>query len=98
MSIDKFTESGTVTVRVRVSENKVLVSVEDTGIGLSDEEQSRVFERLYKADASRGIDKTGSGLGLAIVKEFIRAHNQTIELESEKGKGSKFTFSLDLAE
>lgn len=94
----KFTESGTVTVRVRVSENKVLVSVEDTGIGLSDEEQSRVFERLYKADASRGIDKTGSGLGLAIVKEFIRAHNQTIELESEKGKGSKFTFSLDLAE
>ena len=76
---------------------KAYISVEDTGIGLSEDEQTRVFERLYKADASRGMDKTGSGLGLAIVKEFIKAHKQTIELESEKGKGSKFTFTLDLA-
>ncbi len=93
----KFTDEGNITVTTKTDENKVYISVEDTGIGLTEEEQTRVFERLYKADVSRGMDKTGSGLGLAIVKEFIKAHNQTIELESEKGIGSKFTFTLDLA-
>lgn len=93
----KFTDRGGVTVSSLVKNGKAYISVEDTGIGLSEDEQTRVFERLYKADASRGMDKTGSGLGLAIVKEFVKAHKQTIELESEKGKGSKFTFTLDLA-
>lgn len=93
----KFTEKGGIIVCSKIKDGKAYISVEDTGIGLSDEEQTRVFERLYKADASRGMDKTGSGLGLAIVKEFVKAHKQTIELESEKGKGSKFTFTLDLA-
>lgn len=93
----KFTDRGGVTVSSVVKNGKAYISVEDTGIGLSEDEQTRVFERLYKADASRGMDKTGSGLGLAIVKEFVKAHKQTIELESEKGKGSKFTFTLDLA-
>lgn len=93
----KFTNVGSITIRSKIHENKAFISVEDTGIGLSEEEQSRVFERLYKADASRGMDKTGSGLGLAIVKEFIRAHNQTIELKSQEGKGSCFTFTLELS-
>ena len=92
----KFTNEGSVTISSGIKNNKAFVSVEDTGIGLSEEEQGRVFERLYKADASRGMDKTGSGLGLAIVKEFIKAHNQTIELKSKAGKGSCFTFTLDL--
>lgn len=94
----KFTNEGSITIKSGIKNNKAFVSIEDTGIGLSEEEQGRVFERLYKADASRGMDKTGSGLGLAIVKEFIKAHNQRIELESEEGKGSCFTFTLDLAE
>ena len=55
-----------------------------------------LFERLYKADESRGMDKSGSGLGLAIVKEFIKAHHQNVELKSEIGKGSCFTFTLEL--
>ena len=92
----KFTDGGGVTVSSVVKNGKAYISVEDTGIGLSEDEQTRVFERLYKADASRGMDKAGSGLGLAIVKEFVKAHKQTIELESEKGIGSKFTFTLDL--
>ena len=92
----KFTDRGGVTVSSVVKNGKAYISVEDTGIGLSEDEQTRVFERLYKADASRGMDKAGSGLGLAIVKEFVKAHKQTIELESEKGIGSKFTFTLDL--
>ncbi|MDO4300179.1 MAG: HAMP domain-containing sensor histidine kinase [Clostridia bacterium] len=93
----KFTEKGSIIIAAEIKNNKVFVSVEDTGVGLSEKEQNRVFERLYKADSSRGMDNTGSGLGLAIVKEFIKAHNQSIDVESIKGKGSKFTFTLDLA-
>lgn len=92
----KFTNEGSITVSSKIRDNKAYISVEDTGVGLTEEEQARVFERLYKVDKSRGM--TGSGLGLSIVKEFIKAHNQTIELESEKDRGSKFTFTLDLKE
>ncbi|MDO5388314.1 MAG: HAMP domain-containing sensor histidine kinase [Clostridia bacterium] len=93
----KFTQGGYVSLSTDIEGNKAVISVEDTGIGLSEEEQSRVFERLYKADSSRGMDKNGSGLGLAIVKEFVKAHKQNIEIESKKGRGSKFTFTLDLS-
>ena len=92
----KFTNQGYVSISSKIENEKAVISVSDTGIGLSEEEQSRVFERLYKADESRGMDKSGSGLGLAIVKEFIRAHHQNVELKSEIGKGSCFTFTLEL--
>ena len=93
----KFTNEGSVTIASKIENERAVISVSDTGIGLSEEEQSRVFERLYKADESRGMDKTGSGLGLAIVKEFVKAHNQNVELKSQVGKGSCFTFTLELA-
>lgn len=92
----KFTNQGYVSISSKIENEKAVISVSDTGIGLSEEEQSRVFERLYKADESRGMDKSGSGLGLAIVKEFIKAHHQNVELKSEIGKGSCFTFTLEL--
>lgn len=94
----KFTERGSVTVSSYKSNHKVYISVKDTGIGLSDEERTRVFERFYKADTSRGMDKSGSGLGLAIVYEFIKAHNQEIEVKSVKGEGTEFVFTLDPAQ
>ena len=59
--------------------------------------QKNIFNRFYKEDTSRGENKNGSGLGLSIVKEFILAHNQRIAVKSEKGKGSEFVFTLDLA-
>ena len=91
----KFTNNkGTITLGVRVEGNKAYISVADDGIGISEDEQKLVFERLYKADKSRGKDKKGSGLGLSIVKELIKAHNEEIILESKLGKGSTFTFSL----
>ncbi len=93
----KFTEKGSVTVGSHKSNHKVYISVKDTGIGLTDEEKARVFERFYKADTSRGMDKSGSGLGLAIVHEFIKAHDQTIEVKSAKGEGTEFIFTLDPA-
>lgn len=91
----KFTHKyGIIIVSTRLKDKKVYVSVKDNGKGVSEEEQKRVFERLYKADRSRGKDKKGSGLGLSIVKEFIKAHGENITLKSELGKGCEFEFTL----
>jgi two-component system phosphate regulon sensor histidine kinase PhoR len=72
----------------------VIVSVSDTGIGISKEELPHVFERFYKADKARAGG--GSGLGLAIAKHIIQAHDGSIWAESEEGKGSTFSFSLPI--
>ena len=76
---------------------KIFVTVKDNGKGVSKEDQKKVFDRLYKADTSRGMDKKGTGLGLSIVREFVKAHNETITLKSDVGKGCAFTFTLTLA-
>ena len=95
----KFTHKyGNITVLTEIKEKKVYVHIKDNGKGVSKEEQKRVFDRLYKADFSRGKDKKGSGLGLSIVKAFIKAHNETITLKSDIGKGCEFIFTLTLAE
>lgn len=93
----KFTQSGKISVETECAEGKAWVSVKDTGIGMSPEQQARVFERFYKADDSRGEHRTGNGLGLSIVKEFIKAHGETIVVKSQQGQGSEFRFSLPLA-
>lgn len=86
-----------VTILATKGSNKVTVSVKDEGIGISANDQKHIFERFFKADSSRGKDKTGTGLGLAIVKEIIKAHNETITLNSAPGKGCNFTFTLTKA-
>jgi two-component system phosphate regulon sensor histidine kinase PhoR len=91
----KFTPSGgKVTVSTDVQGNSVVVSVADTGIGISKEDLPHIFERFYKADKSRS--KGGTGLGLAIAKHIVQAHGGTIRVQSEEGKGSVFSFSLPL--
>jgi signal transduction histidine kinase len=95
----KFVEQGgEITVETTVSGDKARVSVRDDGKGVGAEDQKRVFERFYKADASRGEDKKGSGLGLSIVREFIKAHGGSVTLSSEPGKGCRFSFTLPLEE
>ena len=59
--------------------------------------ETNVFDRFFKTDTTRNMDKTGSGIGLAIVREFLQAHGETITVKSEKGKGAAFVFSLKLA-
>lgn len=73
---------------------KVFVSVKDTGEGISKEDLSRIWERFYKTDSSRGKDKKGTGLGLSIVKEIVQAHDENINVVSTKGVGTEFTFTL----
>jgi signal transduction histidine kinase len=93
----KFTdEDGAIVIETIVKKDRVFVTVRDNGIGISPENQKQIFDRFYKADPSRGLDKTGNGLGLSIVKEFVRMHGSTIELVSTLGKGSAFTFDLEI--
>ncbi|MCF6349982.1 MAG: ATP-binding protein [Flavobacteriaceae bacterium] len=74
--------------------DKVIVQVIDNGVGITKENQLRIFERFYRADKSRSRNQGGSGLGLSIVKHIIEAHNEDVFVESEIGKGSIFSFTL----
>jgi len=95
----KFTpDGGRINIETTLRDKKVYVSLKDSGRGLSEEERKHIFDRFYKSDSSRGIDKTGSGLGLAIVWEFIKAHDEKIYVESVEGMGSNFVFTLRLAD
>lgn len=85
---------GQITIKAMKDGNTLLISVTDTGIGISTEELPRIFERFYKVDKSRNTE--GSGLGLAISKHIIASHGGKIWAESVEGKGSTFCFTLPL--
>ncbi|WP_054954809.1 sensor histidine kinase [Paenibacillus dakarensis] len=84
--------SGHIFIACRADRDKVIITFQDTGIGMSEESISQVFERFYRADTTR--KKDGTGLGVSIVKEIITLLNGTITLESEPGKGTTFTVML----
>jgi signal transduction histidine kinase len=90
----KFTEVGEVRVEVRVSNGAVLVSVADTGPGISEAHHQKIFEEFQQADASSTRKKGGTGLGLSISKKIIELHGGRIWVESSLGKGSTFSFAL----
>jgi two-component system phosphate regulon sensor histidine kinase PhoR len=86
-------------IEVRISSNRgvLRVRVSDTGIGIPEHEQSRVFERFYRVDKGRSRAAGGTGLGLAIAKHLVQAMGGTIALESQVGHGSTFSFTLPAA-
>lgn len=86
--------NGKIILTVYDKNGKIFVSVKDEGPGIESDKQNKVWERLYKADVSRGKDKQGTGLGLSITKEIIKAHGENINLISTKGVGSEFIFTL----
>lgn len=88
---------GKLHVNINEIHNKYLVEVTDDGLGISEENLPRVFERFYRADKSRGRKMGGSGLGLSIVKHIIEAHQQTITVSSKINEGSTFAFTVKKA-
>lgn len=81
-------------IETHVKNEKVFVSVKDSGIGIPKDSISKIWERFYKTDLSRGKDKKGTGIGLAIVKEIIQAHGENINVISTEGVGTEFIFTL----
>lgn len=93
----KFTSRGGVTLTAREHNNSVIISVKDTGIGITEEHLDRLFDRFYRTDKARSRDKGGTGLGLAVVKSILTAHGTDIEIDSKPGEGSHFWFKLPVA-
>lgn len=85
-------------VRIELSQtkrvDKMILNIEDTGIGIDEADLPRVTERFFRVDKSRSRERGGTGLGLAIVKHIIEAHGETLKIRSEPNKGSKFSISL----
>jgi len=90
----KFTEKGTVTVRVSASEGTFLVAVADTGPGIKKEDQEKIFEEFQQSDSPRTKNTTGTGLGLAIAKNIVELHGGQLWVESTFGEGSTFYFRI----
>jgi signal transduction histidine kinase len=89
---------GTITLKAEAAENSVLVTVADTGIGIKEDQQRKIFERFYRTDDDEVQRVAGTGLGLSIVQSLVLLHGGTIEVESTPSKGSSFVFSLPLAQ
>jgi two-component system phosphate regulon sensor histidine kinase PhoR len=96
-SINYGKEGGKTTIRFFDIDEQILVEVEDDGPGIDPAHLPRLFERFYRVDKSRARHQGGTGLGLAICKHIIEAHKQTIDVRSEVGKGSVFSFTLKKA-
>ena len=95
----KFTEGGSVTVLVsRLQDGQTEISVVDTGIGMTQAQQEKIFESFVQADVSTTRKYGGTGLGLSIVKKLVQQMNGEIYVESEPGKGSRFTCKIPFAE
>ncbi len=82
-------------IETALKKDKAYIYVKDHGIGISNAEIAKIWQRFYKTDSSRGKDRTGTGLGLSIVKDIIAAHNQKITVVSTEGVGTEFYFTLD---
>ncbi|MCB0856290.1 MAG: ATP-binding protein, partial [Bacteroidetes bacterium] len=88
---------GDVKIILEPKEEKILISVEDTGPGIEKQHLDKIFRRFYRVDKSRSRDKGGTGLGLSICKHLIKMHGEQIYVESEPGKGTRFSFTLKKA-
>lgn len=94
----KFTSEGTVTVAAKEDNGFLEISITDTGLGIAEEDQARMFDAFIQGDGSAVREAGGTGLGLTITRKLVELHGGRIWVRSAKGKGSTFTFSLPLAE
>ncbi|WP_375324869.1 ATP-binding protein [Flagellimonas sp. GZD32] len=93
----KFTEKGVITLHAAVNKEMLSISVSDTGIGIPDDKIDRIFDSFEQVDGSTEREYGGTGLGLSVTKKLVELHGGTITVDSKKGKGSIFTFTLPLS-
>jgi signal transduction histidine kinase len=93
----KFTEKGQISVSAKIVDDMAAISVEDTGIGVSEDKFERIFESFEQADGSTEREYGGTGLGLSITKKIVELHGGAICVESKLGEGSKFTFTMPVS-
>ena len=84
----------TTSIFAKAVENVLQIDISDTGIGISENDLPRIFERFYRVDRSRSRESGGTGLGLAIVARVIETHRGEVKVKSELGKGTSFTITL----
>jgi signal transduction histidine kinase len=92
----KFTDEGEVSIRARISDGAFVVSVSDTGPGISEADQQKIFEEFQQADSSSTRTKGGTGLGLSISRRIVELHGGRVWVESTPGHGSTFSFTLPI--
>jgi signal transduction histidine kinase len=90
----KFTDNGSISIEAEKKENHILITINDTGIGISIDELKKIFSKFYQAYTGDDRKNEGTGLGLFICKEILLKHKGEIWVESELGKGSKFIIKL----
>ncbi|ONI38938.1 hypothetical protein AN639_04185 [Candidatus Epulonipiscium fishelsonii] len=91
----KYTDEGKVEISLNVLQNKIILVIEDTGIGISAQDIDRIFERFYRVDKSRSRKSGGTGIGLSIVKHIAQLYNWEIEVDSEEGNGTMFKITFN---
>lgn len=87
-------EHGSVCIQAAKADGRLIITIADTGIGIAEQHQSRIFERFYRVDKGRSRNMGGTGLGLSIVKHIVNLYNGDINIESHPGKGTKFIIQL----
>jgi signal transduction histidine kinase len=92
----KFTFEGEIAISVKREGKHTVLRVRDTGIGISEAELPKIFDRFHRVEGARGRTHEGTGIGLALVHELVRLHGGTIEAESEIGRGTVFTVTVPL--
>gem|GEM_PF-64629 len=90
----KYTYEGEIRVGLRWQDDKAVLTVQDTGVGIPEEELPRVFERFYRVRVTQGRSHEGTGIGLALVQELVKLHGGSISVESKLGEGTTFTLRL----
>lgn len=87
-------DGGVITVGLSQSQNQIILSISDQGLGIPKKDLNKIFDRFYRVDKARSREQGGTGLGLAIAKEIVEAHKGRIWADSQEGKGSTFYISL----
>ena len=89
-------DGGTITVTLSQTATQAVFAVSDTGVGISDEDLTHIFDRFYRVDKARSRESGGTGLGLSIVRQLVALHGGQITVDSTPGKGSTFTVTLPI--